>query len=556
MPKLPTISDKTTEEALSQKLDALTIEHEEEKKRQEAHYLGVPFISLAGKTIPSATLSLIPQSDAEKLQTICFYKDSGKIKMASLSPLDPAVQKIRTALSKEFNVPVEVVMTSPPSILYALNQYQYIQMKSDGVGTIALNEKDIAALTDEIKDFRKIDHDIRGLPLSQALAMIFAAAIKINASDIHFQPEAPAIHTRFRIDGVLHDIFTLKPDQYSQIKKRIKLIAKLKINLENKPQDGGCSITIKDKKIDLRVSALPTNYGESIVIRILNPQALALDFKALGIRGQALSLLNEEIKKPNGMILTCGPTGSGKTTTLYTVLKLLNTEDRQIITLEDPIEYKLEGILQTQVDEKNLSFGEGLKAALRQDPDIVMVGEIRDLETAETAINASLTGHLVISTLHTNNAAGAIPRFLAMGVKPYLLGPSINVVIGQRLVRRLCSACKKKYELDPSSYEKVKRELSLLPETELSKINFSNLTFYTACGCEQCHGLGLKGRIGIFEVLKCDETIIGAIQNGQLAEDTVFELARRQGMIRMVQDGLLKALDGITTVEEVYRVTA
>jgi type II secretory ATPase GspE/PulE/Tfp pilus assembly ATPase PilB-like protein len=473
-----------------------------------------------------------------------------------LSPLDSSVQEIRSSLSKEFNVPIEVAMTSPQSIRYALNQYRYIQMKGAREGTIALNEEDIAALTDEVKDFRKIDQDIRGLPLSQALAMIFAAAIKINASDIHFQPEVSAIHVRFRIDGVLHDIFTLKPEQYSQIKKRIKLIAKLKINLENKPQDGGCSITIKDKKIDLRISALPTNYGESIVIRILNPQALALDFEALGVRGQALSVLNEEIKKPNGMILTCGPTGSGKTTTLYTVLKLLNTEDRQIITLEDPIEYKLEGVLQTQVDEKNLSFGEGLKAALRQDPDIVMVGEIRDLETAETAINASLTGHLVISTLHTNNAAGAIPRFLAMGVKPYLLGPSINVIIGQRLVRRLCGNCKEGHTLDPSLYEKVKHELSLLPEIELSKINFSELTFYTAPGCEHCHWLGLKGRIGIFEVLKCDETIIGAIQNGQLAEDTVFELAREQGMIRMVQDGLLKALDGITTVEEVYRVTA
>ena len=556
MSKLPTISNEGTEEILSQKLGALNAEREEEKKRQEAHYLGVPFISLVGKAIPSVALSLISQSDAKKFQTICFYKDRGEIKIASLSPLDPAVQKIRIALSKEFNVPVEVEMTSPPSIRYALNQYQYIQTRRDEGGTIALNEGDITALTDEIKDFRKIDQDIRGLPLSQALAMIFAAAIKINASDIHFQPESPAIHVRFRIDGVLHDIFTLKPDQYTQIKKRIKLVAKLKINLENKPQDGGCSITIKDKKIDLRISALPTNYGESIVIRILNPQALALDFEALGVRGQALSVLNEEIKKPNGMILTCGPTGSGKTTTLYTILTLLNTEDRQIITLEDPIEYKLEGILQTQVDEKNLSFGEGLKAALRQDPDIVMVGEIRDLETAETAINASLTGHLVVSTLHTNNAAGAIPRFLAMGVKPYLLGPSINVVIGQRLVRRLCGACKKEHELDPQLYEKIKRELSLLPETELSKINFSNLTFYTAGGCEQCHGLGLKGRIGIFEVLKCDETIIGAIQNGQLAEDTVFELARKQGMIRMVQDGILKAMDGITTVKEVYRVTA
>lgn len=555
MPHLPTISDTETEERLKKKLGVLRLEHEAEEKKQEAQSRGLDFVSLTGKPIPVPVLSLIPEEEAHSIQTVCYYKDNSIIKLASVDPSDSRVQKVSSDFFERYNIPVKVAMTSKESLTDALKQYQYVH-SSAPEGTIALNPSDIESFTEQLEDYRELEQQIKGVPLSKSLNLILAAAIKINASDIHLQPQAEGVQVRFRIDGVLHDIFALNKEQFIQIKKRVKLVAKLKINIENKPQDGSCSITVKGEKIDLRISTLPTNYGESVVVRILNPQAVLLDFEALGVRGQALSLLEAERAKPNGMILSCGPTGSGKTTTLYAMLKKLNTQERQIVTLEDPIEYKLEGILQTQVSEKNISFATGLKAVLRQDPDIVMVGEIRDLETAETAINAALTGHLVLSTLHTNNAAGAIPRFLAMGVKPYLLGPALNIVIGQRLVRRLCPHCKKTTKLKTSIYEKVKAELSRLPEAELSKIDFNRLAFYTAPGCFKCHGLGLKGRVGIFEMLKTDEYIIAEIQKGWLTEYKVLELAQKQGMLTMVQDGLLKAMDGITTVEEVYRVTA
>jgi type II secretory ATPase GspE/PulE/Tfp pilus assembly ATPase PilB-like protein len=310
---------------------------------------------------------------------------------------------------------------------------------------------------------------------------------------------------------------------------------------------------MKDDRIDIRASFLPTNFGESVVMRLLRSSAVGLEFNDLGIRGRSFDQLKREVERPNGMIITTGPTGSGKTTTLYAILKKLNNQEIKIITIEDPIEYQLAGVNQSQTS-KNYTFAQGLRSIVRQDPDIIMVGEIRDLDTAEIAIQAALTGHLVLSTIHTNDAAGTVPRFLSMGAKPYLLAPALNAMIGQRLVRKICAQCKQEIKLDDEILKRVKDLLNELAEADKKKIDFDKLTFYQGDGCEACQGLGFKGRIGIYEVLTMNQEIEKLILSGQASEYDMRDNAKKNGMITMVQDGLLKALDGITSVEEVFRV--
>src|SRR3989339_535825 len=364
------------------------------------------------------------------------------------------------------------------------------------LGTIDIDESAISQIGTQINDYRQIGTKAHQTTTSEFLNMILSAALRINASDVHFQPEEVDVKVRFRVDGVLHDLFSLETNIYLQIKKRIKLIGKLKINIENKPQDGALVLNSKNKKIDLRLSALPTHYGESLVIRLLNPDAIQLEFSALGIHGRALHLMQEKIIRSSGMILACGPTGSGKTTTLYTILKKLNREDTQIITLENPIEYKLEGILQTQIDD-NLSFAQGLKTVLRQDP---------------------------------------------------------NIIIAQRLTRRLCPDCKAPTTLPPELSARVKSELSQIPEEDLGEINLNDLHFFKAVGCPKCSGLGLQGRIGLFELLDISEKLIASIESAALTETAIVQISREQKMVTMLHDGFLKAAMGITSVEEILRV--
>jgi type IV pilus assembly protein PilB len=385
--------------------------------------------------------------------------------------------------------------------------------------------------------------------------MIVASALKAEASDIHIEAEENMVVVRFRLDGILHNIAQLPKEMQKQLISRIKLLSGLKINIFDKPQDGRFTIFLTNDKVDVRVSTIPTGFGESIVMRLLRSAAVGLEFEDLGLRGKAYEELKRQINRPNGMIVTTGPTGSGKTTTLYAILKKLAKPEVKIITLEDPIEYRLPGINQSQIDvSKGYTFPAGLRSILRQDPDVIMVGEIRDLETAETSIQAALTGHLVISTIHTNDASGAIPRFLSMGVKPFLLSPALNAIIGQRLVRRICPACKEETTLPPELLERVKKILSELPEEEKKGIDFKNLKFYHGKGCDKCNMIGYKGRIGIYEIMLMNKEIEELILSGEVSEYKMKEVAVKNGMVTMVQDGLLKALEGITTVEEVFRV--
>ncbi|MDZ4229765.1 MAG: GspE/PulE family protein, partial [Candidatus Veblenbacteria bacterium] len=336
-----------------------------------------------------------------------------------------------------------------------------------------------------------------------------------------------------------------KQELWPQITSRLKLLSKLKINITTEPQDGRFTIHLSNDTVEVRVSTIPTAYGESVVMRLLRSSATGLQFDDLGLTGQAYEDLKREIKRPNGMIMTTGPTGSGKTTTLYAILNNLNRPEIKIITLEDPIEYKLKGVNQSQVDHaKGYDFARGLKAVLRQDPDVVMVGEIRDFETADVAINAALTGHLVLSTFHTNSAAGAIPRFLAMGAKAFLLAPALNCVVGQRLVRRICPDCKEEDKLDSATTERIKKLLSgITPKSEV-KVNPTKLSFHRGNGCAKCGHLGYRGRVGIYEIMNMNPEVEKIIFANKASEAELQEIAVKNGMVTMVQDGLLKALQG------------
>ncbi|HYV33340.1 MAG TPA: GspE/PulE family protein, partial [Candidatus Limnocylindria bacterium] len=392
------------------------------------------------------------------------------------------------------------------------------------------------------------------LNASRLLEIIFGAGIKMKSSDIHMEPEEHFVKLRFRVDGVLQDVLHINKSLQRSLVTRIKILSKLKLNVENVPQDGRITFYFLGRPIDVRVSSLPSAYGEEIVMRLLGTGAVSLMLKDLGFRSDAQAIVEKALEKPNGMIVTTGPTGSGKTTTLYAFLNELNQQGVKIITLEDPVEYKLEGIVQTPIDHNvDFNFAKGLRAILRQDPDIVMVGEIRDQETAETAMQAALTGHMVLSTLHTNDASGAIPRLLNMGVKPFVVAPALNVVIAQRLVRKLCQVCKKPAALSPTVMEKINYILKHLPKASDIKLP-KELIFYHSAGCKECGNLGYNGRIGVYEVLENTDAMQKLIftENTSMAE--FRKVAQAQGMLTMVQDGLLKALDGVTDVEEVFRV--
>jgi len=351
----------------------------------------------------------------------------------------------------------------------------------------------------------------------------------------------------------LHDAVVLKKSWQKVLTSRLKLMARLKLNVENEAQDGRITILNNKQELDVRVSVLPSSFGEAVVLRLLGIGAVDVSISELGLTGKALEVIQTQLHKANGMIITTGPTGSGKTTTLYSFLRELNQPGVKIITLEDPVEYKVEGIQQTPVDHHvDFSFVKALRAVLRQDPDVVMVGEIRDPETAETALQAALTGHIVLSTLHTNDAAGAVPRLITMGVKPFVIAPALNAIIAQRLVRRLCTSCMEKTELDAPTLEKVNGLLSEIPknsEVEVPK----DLVFYTSKGCAQCGGLGYKGRMGIYEIIEVTDKMKELI----LTEPSglaVKKLATEQGSLTMIQDGLIKATQKITDVHEVFRV--
>src|SRR3989339_128964 len=550
------IEEVSTKQKLEKKMKEISIKETESSAKSIATSSGVPYIDLIGFPISQETIAIIPKDKSISMRVICFLYIGEEMRIGTTEPENEEIKEYAYQLGENNRAKVEIYKISENSLKEAQKVYDKIPVRAKKIEGVSVSEEDLNKYTDIGRDFKKLNETVKKTNISDMVSLVIAAALESGSSDIHIEAEEKDVKIRLRVDGILHDAAEIEKDKWSKIISRIKLLAGLKINISDKPQDGRFSIATKEDKIDVRTSTLPTAYGESVVMRILNSSAAGVDFDKLGLIGLAAKRLEEQMARPNGMIITTGPTGSGKTTTLYSILFQLNKEGTKIITLEDPIEYKLKGINQSQIEHsKNYDFAKGLRSILRQDPDVVMVGEIRDIETAEIAIQAALTGHLVISTIHTNSAAGAIPRFMSMGVKPFLLAPALNAVIGQRLVRRICQDCKIEYEAKPEELENAKKILESIPEGHPDRPDLSNLQFYTGKGCEKCNEMKYKGRVGIYEIMVMNKEIEQVILSEKLSVTQMEELAIKNQMLTMAQDGLIKAMKGMTTLEEVFRVS-
>ncbi|MFH0853488.1 MAG: GspE/PulE family protein [bacterium] len=554
--KAISIAPKEVEQRFNKKMKELKLRELEQGLRDEAIRRGLGYINLAGMPIDQESLKVVSREAAEKLQIICFAKLKNEIRIAISNPDKDRLGNVFSEITNKYRLPIGLYLVSRKSLESALKYYNTLPKIITSISGVEVTQKDLDRFRSERTKLNDLADRINQTPLTEVLSFILAQATQSRATDVHIEAEEKDVKIRYRIDGVLHTVASLPRESWKKIVSRIKLLASLKLNIEDRPQDGRITLTLSNEKIDIRVSTVPTAFGESIAMRLLLSSESGYTFEELGLKGQPLEELKKQISRPNGMIVTTGPTGSGKTTTLYAILKMLNSPQTKIITLEDPIEYRIEGINQSQVNQaEGYNFVRGLKHALRQDPDIVMVGEIRDIETAEIAIQATLTGHLVLTTLHTNDAAGAIPRFLSIGVKPFLLAPSINAVVGQRLVRQLCETCKKPTQLDGETMNKIKEIIDKIPENSNYRLKpDQELVFYIGEGCDECSGLGYKGRIGIFEVLVMNQDLEKQILSGSVSEYEMRKIAYNQGMLTMAQDGILKALEGTTSIEEVFRV--
>jgi len=548
------MGDESTGAKFRVKEREIKLKEMEREAERIASGQGFLYINLFGFPISPEALVLILEEKANELGVVCFLYDGKKIRLGAINPKSEQVLDLLKEKTKELHVSGELYLISKNSLDYALRLYRIIPRVRKFNRGVEVTEEDLNKFSEKFSSFHDLQASIDEANVTDIITMIMAASMKSNSSDIHIEAEEEIIKVRFRIDGVLHDSAEINKELWKKIISRIKVLAGVKINITDKPQDGRMTINTTNERIDIRASFLPTNFGESVVMRLLRSSAVGLSFSDLGIRGEAFEQLRKEVERPNGMIITTGPTGSGKTTTLYAILKKLNKQETKIITIEDPIEYQLTGINQSQTSKK-YTFAHGLKSIVRQDPDVIMVGEIRDLETAEISIQAALTGHLVLSTIHTNDAAGTVPRFLSMGAKPFLLAPALNAMIGQRLVRRICEKCKEEAEIEKETKQKIVDVLNKLPKAEKEKINFNNLKFYKGKGCDACQDIGYKGRIGIYEIMAMNAEIEKIVLSGKASEYDMREIGEKHGMVSMTQDGLLKAIDGITSVDEVFRVS-
>ncbi len=527
-------------------------------RRMQAYGLGIPFVDLKGKKLPFETLTLIPEPIARAHNIVAFKKSDVSLEVAMLDVNDlSAIDFIK----KKVNLKILPRLTDSDSIKEVLIQYQK-SLKAEFGDLIQKETASLRMISEEKgeatteADLKKIAED---LPVVRIVDTLIKHAILQNSSDIHIEPMEEQVLIRYRIDGLLHDAMVLPKKAASSVSARIKVLANLKLDEKRLPQDGRFKVDMNNEKVSFRVSILPTYYGEKIVMRLLRESISGFTLEYLNFHGEGLESIHKVLKKTTGMILMTGPTGSGKTTTLYTMLDILNTPDVNISTIEDPIEYQMARINQTQVKpEIGFSFPQGIRTLVRQDPDIIMVGEIRDNETAALAVNAALTGHLVLSTLHTNSAAGAIPRLLDMKVEPFLLVSTLDVVIGQRLVRRL-SDLKQQYKLtkdELAQLEKIvdlKRVLSVLRAEKIVKPtdDWDSIKFWKAVPGPDDDGF--KSRVGIHEVLTMTQSIKSLIMKNATSGE-IEDQAKKEGMLTMLEDGIFKCVEGMTTIEEVLRV--
>lgn len=549
------LASSAVEETFQKKMGQVADKQVEVDSIRFAASIGVPHINLEKFPVSHEALRKISREEVEELGMVCFFATNDELRFGAIDPTTEEALAYLEGLQERFQGNVGVYVISPNSFARVVKLYDTLPVVKPISKDVEIKPEDLEKVQADVNDFHALQSLVERTSTTDLVTFIMGAALKLDASDVHVEAEEEKIVLRFRLDGILHDAADLPREAFKQLVSRIKLISRLKINITDKPQDGRFTVKLSDGDIDIRVSTMPTVYGESIVMRLLRQNREGLSLDKVGLRGDAYERLKREIERPNGMIITTGPTGSGKTTTLYAIMHILNQPGVKIITLEDPVEYKMPGVNQSQIDQaKGYTFAKGLKSILRQDPDIAMVGEIRDLETADIAIQAALTGHLILSTIHTNSASGAIPRFLSMGVKPFLLAPALNSVIGQRLVRRICQECMVEDVLSPEQQARVEQTIAAMPESTRKSIEGKPHVFYKGNGCPVCNGLGYKGRIGIYEIFVMSPEVEQLILSGQVSEYDIEKIAVQNGMVTMVQDGILKALDKLTSVEEVFRV--
>lgn len=532
-------------------------EAQEREAQRRAAKFNCSYLNLATVPIQTNALRLINGREAEEAQMAAFQIKKKQLKLAVFDPTTPKAKKVVAKLKLK-GYELEIFAVSLPSLVYAWSFYQFVTPEAkEIIGKIEIAASRIKELTKKLGDLKKLKTELQSFKepsISQIFEVILAGALINRASDIHFEPSRTKTKLRLRIDGLLYDTYDLLPNVYLALVSRVKLLSKLKLNIHDQAQDGRFTIDLKEQDIEIRTSIIPSEFGETIVLRILDPVLIKVDFEKLGLRKDDLAIVAKELKRPNGMILNTGPTGCGKTTTLYAFLRKIYQPEIKIITIEDPIEYHLEGIEQTQVNPKaGYDFSNGLRSILRQDPDVILVGEIRDLETAQIAMHAALTGHLVFSTLHTNEATGAIPRLIDLGVQSAVISPAINLIIAQRLVRKLCPVCKKEKEISPQTQKNIKNFLSQLP-ARVDRTELDNFKIFEAKGCQWCNGLGYRERIGIFEIFLITPEVMKAISE-KVTDLDLQKLTKQQGMVNMQEDGVIKILSGLTTFEEVERTT-
>ncbi len=526
--------------------------------KARAAFLNIPYVSFEQKKVPAELVELIPADTVNFYKLFAFEKTDQNVKVAMVDPTDIQALEALEFFSKKQGLSIELYATDQVNFDRVVHPSGNVtKLVGEALANIAQNEKqeqDKRETTDQQK--AQVQQLIQeDAPISKIVDVILTNAINGNASDIHIEPEDNLVRVRYRVDGILHNTLELPKSVQSAVISKIKILSNLKIDETRLPQDGRFHFETEQKKVDLRVSILPNVNGEKIVMRILDKSTKVPTLEQLGFRSKSLEWTLDNIKKTHGIFLITGPTGSGKSTTLYSLLSMLNTTEVNIITLEDPVEYFMDGVNQTQINpDIGLTFASGLRSILRQDPNIIMVGEIRDKETAELAVQAALTGHLVFSTLHTNDAIGALPRLMDMEIEPFLLVASINVVAAQRLTRKICPDCKKEVPVPPEVQKKFAQELANVNKEELEGVDVNNMKMYAGAGCDKCGKTGYKGRIAIVEVLEVNKKIQDMVLSKALPADILAE-AQRIGMITMEQDGIIKVLQGITSYEEVIRVT-
>ncbi len=537
-------------------MDEIRSKEEDSLIKSLAVQYGLQYIDLRGITLNPDAIKILSEKEAIEGNMIVFEKVRKRISVAIRNPNNPKTKELLERLQTE-GYELTVYMTSSTSLEHGWERYHdqknttavkhgILDIDTDAIGDLIKTFKTPEDVAQYIQNIRTINNARR---ISSTLEAIFAGAIALGASDIHIEPESTGIRLRYRLDGVLHDIIDLERSLYERLMSRLKLLSGMILNIRNEAQDGRFTFNIIDKQVEVRSSIIPGASGESMVMRLLDPSVASFTMENLGLNDILKNIIKKELKRPNGMIITTGPTGSGKTTALYAFLQEVHEPGIKIITIENPVEYKLDDIVQTQTSD-DYSFASGLRAILRQDPDVIMVGEIRDSEVAETAIHAAQTGHLVFSTLHTNSAVGAFPRLIDLGVDSRMIGSSVNIILGQRLVRILCKECKKAYEADPQETSIIKKILHTHPNPpDIS----TPLMLYKADGCTVCNHTGFKGRQGVYEAVQVDDAVEEAIIHDP-REHVILKAAKPQGIPSMAEDGIEKVLTGITSLKELQRV--